>query len=149
MDLQAKLILKLPFQSGTSKSGKEWKKAACVVETLGQYPKKVCIQSFGKSEELESLPLGATATFSVDPESREFNGRWYTDVNVFAISNVTLDTPQTGYAQPAQAAPAQTYTDAPQYGQQQMSPAQQAQMLYGQQPPMPQQPIPNDEGLPF
>jgi len=46
MQLTAKLTHLLPIQTGSGKNG-EWKKQEIIVETDGQYPKKVCISNLG------------------------------------------------------------------------------------------------------
>ena len=46
MQLTGKLSQLLPIQAGTSKNG-DWKKQDIIVETDGQYPKKVCISIWG------------------------------------------------------------------------------------------------------
>lgn len=81
MQLRARVINKLPMVSGTSQSGNAWSKATLIVETISQYPKKVAITNMKRAAEFDSLPMGTTATFDVELESREYNGRWYTDVS--------------------------------------------------------------------
>lgn len=83
MDFQAKVIQCLPDVTGTKRDGSPWRKKEWVVETFGQYPRKVKIQCFGDRAESMVLEPGKDYTLSVDLESREFNGKWYTDVNVF------------------------------------------------------------------
>jgi hypothetical protein len=46
MQLTANLLQLLPIQTGTGKNG-EWKKQNIIIETDGQYPKKVCISIWG------------------------------------------------------------------------------------------------------
>lgn len=81
MQIRARIIQALPMSAGTSKNGNAWSKTTLIVETTGQYPKKVAITNMKKAAEFAALPVGATATFEVDLESREFNGRWYTEVS--------------------------------------------------------------------
>lgn len=80
MQFKARVIDRLPMQSGTSRSGNDWSKATLIVESISQYPKKVAISNMKRADEFNSLPAGTVATFDVEMESREFNGRWYTDV---------------------------------------------------------------------
>ena len=117
MEITGKLIQKLPVQSGVSSSGNNWSKAEFVIETIEQYPRKVCANLWGdRARALDQFQEGALITVSFDLESREFNGNWYA--------------PQ-GYAQPQQPAyPPQGY------GQPQQPVYQQPQG-YGQ----PQQPV--------
>lgn len=85
MELTAKLIQLLPLQKGTGKTGNEWRKQEIIVETDGQYPKKVCISIWGDKINEKVLRVGNTLTISFDVESREYNGRWYTDVKAWKV----------------------------------------------------------------
>ena len=96
----------LPLQSGTSKAGNQWQKQDFILETQGQYPRKVCICLFGDNVEKFPLVVGQSVTVSVDIESREFNARWYTDIRAW---NVVYNDQQQGAPAPAPA-PAPTAT---------------------------------------
>lgn len=84
MQLTAKLIQVLPLQSGTGKNG-EWKKQEIIVETPGNYPKKVCISIWGDRINPDQLKPGNELKIDFDIESREFNSRWYTDVKAWKV----------------------------------------------------------------
>lgn len=107
MNISGKVVQVLPIQSGTSKAGNPWQKQEFVLEQGGQYPRKVCISLFG--DNVAKIPqVGQDVMVSVDIDSREFNGRWYTEIKAWNIV-------QTG-AQPAAPAPQQVATapaDAP------------------------------------
>lgn len=107
MQLTAKLVQMLPLQSGTSKNG-EWRKQDIIVETDGQYPKKVCISIWGDKASDAVLQIGNILDISFDVESREYNGRWYTDIRAWKVD---LAAP-TGGGYPA-GAPAPSYDLAP------------------------------------
>lgn len=98
MQLQGKIIQSLPLQSGTSKSGNAWKKQEHILEIPGQYAKKVCFNLFGDNVDKFPIQVGLDVTLDVDVESREWQGRWYTEVRAW---NVT-------YTQTAQVAPTAT-----------------------------------------
>lgn len=95
----------LPLQTGTSKAGNPWQKQDLILETGGQYPRKVCVCLFGDNVAKFPLAVGQSVTASVDIESREFNGRWYTDVRAW---NVVYNDQQQGAPAPAPAATAPT-----------------------------------------
>lgn len=80
MDISGKIIQVLPLQQGTSKAGNAWKKQEYVLETHDTYPRKVKFDFFGDRVDQFPLNIGDEVTVSFDLESREFNGRWYTDV---------------------------------------------------------------------
>lgn len=84
MQLTAKLIQILPLQSGTGKNG-QWKKQDIIVETEATYPKKICVSVWGDKIDASSLQPGNLLKIDFDVESREFNGRWYTDVKAWKI----------------------------------------------------------------
>ncbi|MDR2474655.1 MAG: DUF3127 domain-containing protein [Bacteroidales bacterium] len=84
MQLTAKLALVLPAETGVGRNG-EWKKQQLVLETDGQYPKKICIIVWGDKINIAQLKIGEQLTVDFDVESREFNGRWYTDIKAWKI----------------------------------------------------------------
>ena len=86
LEINGKLIQKLELQSGVSKSGSNWQKQEFVIETDEQYPKKICANLWGdKIDMLSSVNIGDNVTLSFNIESREFNGRWYTDVKAWKL----------------------------------------------------------------
>ncbi len=90
MQLQAKIISILPLQTGTGKNG-EWKKQDIIVETSDQYPKKICISVWGDKINTSVLKEGVDLDISFDLESREYNGRWFTDIKAWRLelANIT------------------------------------------------------------
>ena len=46
MDLKGRVVQILPEQTGMGKKG-QWKKQEFIVETQGQFPKKVCLSAWG------------------------------------------------------------------------------------------------------
>lgn len=102
LDITGKLIQKLPLLSGTSKTGNNWQKQEFVIETIESYPKKICANLWGdRIGQLDAFNIGDLITISFDLESREFNGRWYTDVKAWRIA-APATMPQTS---PAAASP--------------------------------------------
>ena len=85
MELSGKVIQKLPEVGGNSKSGNAWRKQEFILETGGQYPKKVCVALWGDKIDQFSINTGENVTLSIDVESREYNGRWYTEVKAFKV----------------------------------------------------------------
>lgn len=83
MNISGTVIQSLGIQSGVSKSGKEWKRAEVLIETTenSQYPKKVKLANMKDAEKFAMLTPGAEGVFFVEVESREWQGKWYTDVN--------------------------------------------------------------------
>jgi len=95
MEIIGKLIQRLPLQSGISKTGNSWQKQEFVIETLEQFPRKICANLWGeRTAVLETLNIGDKLVMSFDLESREFNGKWYTDVKAYKVDPVAAN-PQT------------------------------------------------------
>ncbi len=55
------------------------------METPGQYPKKVCMNLWGDKVDEVKIAVGDKITASINLESREYNGRWYTDVRAWKV----------------------------------------------------------------
>ena len=85
MEIKGKIIECLPVKSGQSSNG-EWRKQEYVLETASQYPKKVCFMVWGEKVEQFAIQKGESVEVSIDLESREYNGRWYTDVKAWKVS---------------------------------------------------------------
>ena len=85
MEINGKIIELLPEKSGESANG-PWRKQEYILETDGQYPKKVCFMAWGDKIDQFDIKQGDNLAVSVDLESREFNGRWYTDVKAWKVS---------------------------------------------------------------
>jgi hypothetical protein len=84
MDVKGKVIQLLPEQTGAGKKG-TWRKQEFIVETQGQYPKKVCLSMWGDKIQQFNLSVGQQVSVSVDLESREYNGRWYTEARAWKV----------------------------------------------------------------
>lgn len=86
MDLKGRIFQVMPVTSGTSKAGKDWSKQDFVIETLGQYPKKVALSVWGQQKiDDYDLQIGMEVTVHVELESREYNGKWYTEARAWKI----------------------------------------------------------------
>lgn len=91
MSIQVKgtVIQILKPESGVSKAGKEWKKQEFVIETNEQYPKKVCFTLFGdKTSLIEGTTEGTEVEVFFSVESRDFNGKWFHNINAWKIEAV-------------------------------------------------------------
>ncbi len=87
MEISGRVVEILPEKSGTSANG-TWRKQEYVLETDGQYPKKICFMAWGEKIDQFEILQDESLTVSVDLESREYNGRWYTDVKAWKVSRV-------------------------------------------------------------
>jgi hypothetical protein len=86
MKLKATIIQILPAVSGESPNGK-WTRQEIIVETQANFPKKVCLTLWGDKLDRSKVTTGRLLEFSIDPESRENKGRWYTTLKVWKIED--------------------------------------------------------------
>ncbi len=89
LELEGKIITKLPVQNGTSARG-PWSKQEFVIEYQeGNYPTQVCLNVWGeeKVKDLEKFQAGETVKVSFNLSSREYNGRWYSDIRAWKIEH--------------------------------------------------------------
>lgn len=108
----------LPVQSGIGKSsGKEWNKQTAVLQTSEQYPKSIAFDMF--NDRIIPLQVGQSVHVQISLESREYNGRWFTNVNAISVEQAApVGAPQQmPYTQAPVQAPQQTYQQAPQQAQ--------------------------------
>lgn len=135
MEIKLRIVNLLPAMSYISKrDGQQANKYAFVGETLdAQYPKKICFDVFGDDKWMQmQLMVGNVYNISFDLQSREWNGKWFTNATAFAAS---VDAPQ----QVAQSQQQQFMPQAPYY--------QPSQQQYNQQPTQQQfQPAPMQGG---
>jgi hypothetical protein len=88
MEITGTIILVTPVTTGGS-GAKPWAKRDFVIETDGKYPKKVCITLWGQDNiDKYDLAVGSTITASIEIESREYNGKWYTNVKAWKIEGM-------------------------------------------------------------
>jgi hypothetical protein len=84
MEFEGIVLKKLPATSGTSARG-EWQRQDVIFEMPREFNRKVCVTFFNRPTDAESLREGQTYIVSVNIESREFNGKWYTDVRAWRV----------------------------------------------------------------
>jgi len=90
MEIAGTVVSLLPLQTGQGKNG-VWKKQEFILETPGQYPKKVCLSLWGEKVDEIKLNIGEKITASLNLESREYNGRWYTEARAWKVAKQTGD----------------------------------------------------------
>jgi hypothetical protein len=109
LELEGTIRQKMGVQSGTSARG-PWAKQEFVIDFPdGNFTSQACFTAWGqdKVQELDKYQVGDRVKVSFNLKSREFNGRWYNDLQIWRISPA-------GDAQPvAPAAPAYVQPAAP------------------------------------
>lgn len=116
LELEGTIRQKLGVQSGTSARG-PWAKQEFVVDFPdGNFTSQACFTAWGqdKVQELDKYQVGDRVKVSFNLKSREFNGRWYNDLQIWRIAPVGETQPAApAYAQPAAPAPAGNQAPAP------------------------------------
>lgn len=121
---------KMDVQSGRSARG-DWAKQEFLVEFQeGKFPTTAVFTAWGqdKVSELDKFSVGDQVNVAFNVSSREYNGRWYTDLRMWRISPAGSQAPSAPAAPVApavhapvassvpagfQAAPAPTLADMP------------------------------------
>lgn len=127
MNFKGIITAAMPIASGTSKSGKEWKRASYILQydnSNEQYPKSVLFDVMGDKIEQLNIKQGVEYEVEIDFTTREYNGRTYMSASAWKA---------TPTQQPQQAPAQQGWEQMYQQPQ-----AQQTQSAHTQ-----------DDGLPF
>ncbi len=99
MEITGKVVRLGNLTEGTSARG-PWRKQELIIETEEQYPRTVCLICWtNQIDEIQKFAPGQTIKAQIEISSREFNGKWYTDVRVWRFDPVGA---------PAAPAPAQS-----------------------------------------
>jgi hypothetical protein len=99
MEISGKIIELLPEKSGQSARG-PWRKREYVLETEDQYPKKICFMVWSDKIDEFAIKDGEKLVVSIDIESREYNGRWYTDVKAWQVTRAGADVDDIPFSDP-------------------------------------------------
>lgn len=127
MNFKGIITAAMPVASGTSKSGKEWRRASYILtydNSNEQYPKSVLFDVMGDKIEQLNIKQGQEYEIEIDFTTREYNGRTYMSASAWKA---------TPTQQPQQAPAQQGWEQMYQQPQ-----AQQTQSAHTQ-----------DDGLPF
>lgn len=90
MELKGKIFQVMPVESGEGKKG-TWYKRTIVIETESEYPKKVAILLWNDLANNFDYQKGDRVDFAINVESREYNGKWFTDVSAFKINSTDAE----------------------------------------------------------
>lgn len=96
--IQGVIINTEKIESGVSQSGKQWTKQGAVIETQERYPRTIHFTMFGDKIPEGGIQVGSVVEVAIEINSREYNGKWYTNVTGYRIQPVAPQ-PQ-GYQQP-------------------------------------------------
>lgn len=101
-----RIIAKGEIKTGPTTNGGTWSRQDCVIEvTTGENSHKDVAVSLNTEqiEQLKNVPLGAVIEVEYYVTAREWNGRWFNNVNAREVKTAAPATPA-----PAPAAPAAT-----------------------------------------
>lgn len=88
MEFEGIVYRVLPVVKGTSQRG-EWVKQEVVFELPGEFNRKLCVGFWGdKAQEAGTLKPGEKVSVAINLESREYNGRWYTEARAWKLTRV-------------------------------------------------------------
>ena len=91
MELKGKIIQKLDLQTGEGRNG-TWRKQEYILETQdANYPKKICFHVWGDKIDQFGIQEGDDIVASIEIESREFNGRWYTNIQAWRVQKAASE----------------------------------------------------------
>lgn len=93
MESKGKVIAVCDLQSGETSRGK-WQSQMFVIETLDEkFPKKQAFTLFG--DKVKYIPrVGDMVEVKFDLSAREWNGKWFTDVNAYDVRIVNAEQSQ-------------------------------------------------------
>lgn len=91
MNIKGKVKAVLPIENGTSKAGNPYSKGGFVITTEGQYPKDVAFTLFGDKVSL-CPKVGEEVDVHFDLSSREYNGKWFHDIQAWKIDRPQANT---------------------------------------------------------
>jgi len=85
MELSGKVFKVGNIQTGEGKNGK-WQKQEIVIEQDGgKFTKKIAVQVWNELTKWD-FQEGNDISFEADVESREYNGKWYTEIKAWKIN---------------------------------------------------------------
>lgn len=94
MEITGKIIAVLPANSGTSaRTGNPWMSQTYVIETQGQYPKKLAFDVFGEERIKQfNIKQGEELTVRFDIDAHEYQGRYFNQIRAFNVEKSGLQT---------------------------------------------------------
>jgi len=87
MKITGRITVVLPLQEGTSAKGTAWSKQTAVVEeSEGQYPQSLSFDMMG--DKIVALTAGQQVEVDFDTKAREYQGKWFNNVNAWKVTVV-------------------------------------------------------------
>ncbi len=116
MEFEGTVYKIMPVTKGESVRG-PWQRQDVVFEYNdgGNFSRKICVTFFNRPDDVSKLREGAAYQVSVNVESREYQGRWYTDIRAWRLQPKQTEAPAAAapMADLPPIAPEPTYAAAP------------------------------------
>ena len=95
MEVKGIIIEKLEKETGETKAGKSWVKQSIVIDNGDQYNPLVCVTFFGEEKvaKLASFNKGNSCVVEINLSSREYNGKYYHNIDGWKIAKVGEQAP--------------------------------------------------------
>lgn len=86
MQIKGTFITNLPITEGEGSNG-HWMRGGFVIEYGDEYRHTLAFSTFNDKVELSAgIQQGQRVEVSFSPESREYNGRWYSECKCYGIN---------------------------------------------------------------
>lgn len=94
MEFEGTVFKILPVTQGTSARG-PWQRQDVVFDVpSGSFTDKLAVTFFNRPDDVARLKEGLTYKVSINLRSREYNGRWYTDITAWRVQDAQPATPE-------------------------------------------------------
>lgn len=92
LKIRGVVTAKLAPETRESKQGKTFTKTTFAIVTDGKYPKTIAFNDFGTAN-INNRNIGDEIIVSFNPESREYKGKYYTELVAYKIELVAAVAP--------------------------------------------------------
>ena len=98
LTISGKIVNIFDAEEGTSKAGKAYKKQGFLIDTGASYNNEVYFSAFGidKCDKLNEHSIGDHIAVSFNVQSREYNGKFYTNLDAWKFSKNNVSTNEIG-----------------------------------------------------
>ena len=80
---------------GVNKQGQPWRKMTAIFDIMGDHPKTIAFDAMNSTcESVLTLVAGRLYRVCFDLDSREFNGKWYTNARAWAFIGLATEQPK-------------------------------------------------------
>lgn len=113
MEFKGLVYKVLPVVKGQSARG-EWVKQEVVFEQPDEFNRKLVVGFWGdKAQDAAALKPGEQVEVAINLESREYNGRWYTEARAWKLTRKVAETPAPAVDMPPMATEEPAWASTP------------------------------------